>query len=172
MIRNEYKLWILKNYLIPSKRYILTVHNLTNTELSKLDIVTDKYTKKWAGIPKSATNVVIHLKEALDIPSISHTYTEAHNVSHARTQLQGEICVNNVIDNTLQREQHFSHKKCTTTEAEIMFKSTLHEQTNSTHIPRFTTKHHQNILITKLRRLLGTKLGRLPKRNLWQRQNR
>ena len=31
LIRNEYKLWILKHYLIPSKRYILTVHNLKNT---------------------------------------------------------------------------------------------------------------------------------------------
>ena len=70
LIRNEYKLWILKNYLIPSKRYILTVHNLTNTQLSKLDTIANKYMKKWAGISKSATNVVIHLKEALDISSI------------------------------------------------------------------------------------------------------
>ena len=29
MVRNEYKLWIYKEYLLPSKHFLLTVHNLT-----------------------------------------------------------------------------------------------------------------------------------------------
>ena len=69
MVRSEYKLWILKNYLIPSKRFFLTVHTLPQTHLGKLDTFVDSFTKKWAGLPKSATNVVIQLKEAMDIPS-------------------------------------------------------------------------------------------------------
>ena len=36
LIRSEYKLWILKNYLIPSKRFLLTVHTLPQTHLTKL----------------------------------------------------------------------------------------------------------------------------------------
>ena len=74
LIRPEYKLWILKNYLIPSKRFLLTVHTLTQTHLKQLDTFVDKHTKKWAGLPKSATNAVIHLEEALDIPAISAVY--------------------------------------------------------------------------------------------------
>ena len=56
----EYKLWILKNYLILSKRLLLTVHTLPKTHLIKLDTFVDMFTKKWAGLPTSATNVVIH----------------------------------------------------------------------------------------------------------------
>ena len=32
-MRNEYKLWIYSNYFLPSKRFLLTVHNLTDTHL-------------------------------------------------------------------------------------------------------------------------------------------
>ena len=46
LIRTEYKLWILKNYLIPSKRFLLTVHSLPVTHLRKLDVLVDKWTKK------------------------------------------------------------------------------------------------------------------------------
>ena len=75
----------------------LTVHNLTTTHLKTLDKFVDQYTKKWSGVPKSATNKLIHLSEGLDIPSISKLYTEAHNTAHARTRLQYDIIVNNMI---------------------------------------------------------------------------
>ena len=107
LVRSEYKLWILKHYLLPSKRFFLTVHTLTMTHLKLLDTFVNQYTKRWSGVPKSATNVIIHSKEGLDIPSISATYTEAHNVSHARTRLQGDMVINHVLDHTLQREASY-----------------------------------------------------------------
>ena len=75
MVRKEYKLWIYANYFLPSKRFLLTVHTLTQTQLKTLDTLTDKAIKIWAGVPRSATNAVIHMKEALDIKSISQLYT-------------------------------------------------------------------------------------------------
>ena len=108
LVRPEYKLWILKHYLIPSKRFLLTVHTLTNTHLKTLDTFVDQYTKKWSGIPKSATNVIIHSQQGLDIPSISTMYTEAHNTTHARTRLQGDLRVNQVIDHRLLREASYT----------------------------------------------------------------
>ena len=98
----------------------------------------DKWTKRWAGIPRSATNAVIHLKEGLDIPSISDMYIEAHNTSHARTRLQGDVNVNHVIDQTLQREERYSRMQCTTTQAENMYRETLHLNTLQGEIPTFT----------------------------------
>ncbi len=138
LIRKEYKLWILKNYLIPSKRFLLTVHTLPQTHLSKLDTFVDKFTKKWAGLPKSATNAVIHMKEALDIPAISAVYMEAHNTSHARTRLQGDSIINTVLDHTLQREASYTHTQHTTTGAEKVFRETLHLNTVAGEIPTFT----------------------------------
>ena len=108
LIRPEYKLWILKNYLIPSKRFLLTVHTLTQTHLHVLDTFVDKFTKKWAGLPPSATNAILHLEGALDIPAISAVYTEAHNSSHTRTRLQGDSVINDILDHTLAREASYS----------------------------------------------------------------
>ena len=95
LVRNEYKLWIYANYLLPSKRFLLTIHTLTQTQLKTLDTMTDKALKKWIGVPRSATNVVIHMKQSLDIKSISQMYTETHTVSHTRTRLKGDTAVNN-----------------------------------------------------------------------------
>jgi len=97
----------------------------------------DKFTKKWAGLPKSATNVVIHLKEALDIPSISSVYTEAHNTSHARTRLQGDSVINDVLDHTLHREAEYTRSQ-TTTMAEQVFRDTIHLNTVDDQVPQYT----------------------------------
>ena len=73
-VRNEYKLWMYSNYLLPSKRFLLTVHNLNETHLKHLDTFTDKFIKKWSGLPPSATNAVIHLRTGMNIKSISELY--------------------------------------------------------------------------------------------------
>ena len=99
------------NYLLPSKRFILTVHNLTTTSLEKLDRLTDKYVKQWAGLPPSATNALLHMHIGMDIKSISEMYMEAHTVSHTRTRLKGDVIVNSVIDATLIREAEYTRKK-------------------------------------------------------------
>ena len=137
LVRTEYKLWILKNYLIPSKRFLLTVHTLPTTHLKKLDTLVDKWTKHWAGLPRSATNAIIHMKEGLDIPNVSEVYIEAHNTSLARTRPQGDMIINHVIDHTLHREERYSHRKCNTTEAEKVYRETLHSITLHGEIPTF-----------------------------------
>ena len=148
LIRSEYKLWILKNYLIPSKRFLLTVHTITKTHLVKLDTFVDKYTKKWAGLPRSATNVVLHLQEALDIPAISAVYTEAHNTSHARTRLQGDSTINAMLDHTLAREATYSRGHQTTMEAEEMFQDTLHLSTVDGEIPTYNGEEARQLTYT------------------------
>ena len=119
----------------------------------KLDTFVDKFTKKWAGLPKSATNVVIHLEEALDIPAISAVYTEAHNTSHARTRLQGDKIINDVLDVTLAREDAYTHSIQTTTEAEKIFQDTMQLNTVDGQIPTFTgekSKHLTNKFMLKI----------------------
>ena len=81
----------------------------------------------------------------MDIPSISHTCTEAHNTSHARTRLQGDVHINHVLDHTLEREKMYSHKKCTTTQAQEMFRQTLHLHTVQGEIPTFTGEQAKHL---------------------------
>ena len=129
MVRSEYKLWILKHYLLPSKRFLLTVHTLPTTHLKTLDTFVDKFTKKWSGVPKSATNVILHSEQGLDIPTISALYTEAHNVSHARTRLQGDKNINNVLDHAVQRESTYIHMMGTKHQAEQVYLDTIRANT-------------------------------------------
>ena len=49
---------------------------------------------------------IIHLKEGMDIKSITQLYTETHTVSHVRTRLQGDTTVNAALDCTLNRTLH------------------------------------------------------------------
>ena len=66
MVRNKFKLWMYTKYLLPSKRFLLTIHTLTDTQLKSLDTLTDKAIKSWAGLPPSATNALIHMPEGLE----------------------------------------------------------------------------------------------------------
>ena len=119
MVREEFKLWIYAKYFLPSKRFLLTVHTLTKTQLQALDTLTDKAIKRRVGLPRSATNAVIHMPQALDIKSISQLYTEMHTVSHVRTRLQGDATVNAAIDCTLEREGSWTTKQSTTVQCEV-----------------------------------------------------
>ena len=125
-----------KQYIF-QRCFLLTVHTLPQTHLGKLDTFVDRFTKKWAGLPNSATNAVIHLKEALDIPAISAVYTEAHNMSHARTRLQGDTVINNILDHTLEREATYTHSQQTTIEAEKLFLETLDLNTVDGMVPSY-----------------------------------
>ena len=107
-VRNEYKLWIYTNYILPFKLFLLTVHTLTQTQLKLLDTLTDKAIKRWAWVQRSATNALIDLKEGMDVKSISQLYIETQTVSHVRTKLIGDETVNNAINCTLRREGSWS----------------------------------------------------------------
>ena len=125
MVRNEYKLWTYVNYFLPSKRFLLTIHNLTHTQLKSLDTLTDKSVKHWAGLPRSATNVMLHSKEGLNIKSISQLYMEAHTVSHVRTRTQGDTSVNNAVNCAIARESSWSTKKSIIVECEASYADAL-----------------------------------------------
>ena len=49
-IRPEFKLQIYQIYILPSIRFLLTVHDLPISHLSKLDTMADQFLKKWAGL--------------------------------------------------------------------------------------------------------------------------
>ena len=46
LIRDEYKVWIYIPYFIPSIRFLLTVHTISQNHLKKLATFTDKFVKK------------------------------------------------------------------------------------------------------------------------------
>ena len=113
MIRSEQKMWIYQNYFIPSIRFLLTVHELTQTHVKVLDAFTHVYLKKWTGLPPSATNLVLHMKVGLDIPTIETLYNICHTLTHTAMRQKGDSTVNAVIDNSISRESQWTQKRST-----------------------------------------------------------
>jgi len=89
-IRHEYKLAIYKRYLLPSLRFLLTVHDLTKSSLTHLDNVAEKMLKLWAGLPKCATRQIIHSRKGLSVPTLTETYEAAHISTYVSTLLNGD----------------------------------------------------------------------------------
>ena len=125
LVRSEFKLWIFKHYFMPSIRFLLTVHDVTHTDLNKLDRKIHKYLKKWAGLPQCATNSIFHLRNGLDIPFITSLLREAHFFTHVDMRLKGDNVVNLTLDNRIQRESSQIRKKSITVESEQIFQTAL-----------------------------------------------
>ena len=98
-------------HILPSIRFLLTVHDLPTTHLHQLDTFADQYLKRWAGLPRCATNEILHMRTAMDIKRIHTLYTETHCVSHASTRLKGDSTVNSVLDCKVQLESQFTRKQ-------------------------------------------------------------
>ena len=120
-MRSEYKLKIYHKYLLPSIRFHLTVHDITATDLKKLDILNNKYIKKWAGLPLCATNAFIHMNNTMNIKSITALYQETHCVTHTATRLKGDTAVNHALDCKVTRESEWTRKKSITVRAQEEF---------------------------------------------------
>ena len=63
-------------------RFCLTVHELSKTNLSKLDRLSDQFIKKWLGTPKYGANIaLVHMNNGLDIPRVSDIYYVSHSIT-------------------------------------------------------------------------------------------
>ena len=70
-VRGEYKVWILRRYLIPSFHYKFAVERIRKREIKKLNGMTTKLVKQWLGLTRSTTTAVLHHPAVLDIPFLS-----------------------------------------------------------------------------------------------------
>ena len=68
LVRKEYKVATYSRYALPSLRYMLTVHDLKNTQLNDLDSKVTKYLKKWLNIPShGAASAILYSHEGLKL---------------------------------------------------------------------------------------------------------
>ena len=130
MVRPEYKMWMYKNYFLPSIRFLLTVHEITETHLTVLDARCNKYIKKWTGVPRSGTNLSFHMQESL--------YEETHALNHMSMRLKGDNIVNACLDNTVSQESNFVRKKSTVVQSENTHMKALDMHCQGGELPTFT----------------------------------
>ena len=122
-----------KNYLLPSCRFLLTVHDITKTNLLALDSIVHRYLKNWIGLPRSATPGILHIPHLTDIKSIRQVYLEAHSAAYMSSRLKGDEYVNNALDSKLDRESEWVRKFSITCYAESKFQVCNESAITSSH---------------------------------------
>ena len=111
LVRNEYKTRVFIQYGLPSLRYLLTVHNLTDTQLDLLDSAQTRMLKKWLNIPShGATPSILYGAKGLKISMISELYIECHTLSLASTLTKGDPKVKHAVLSKVSRESQWSNK--------------------------------------------------------------
>ena len=110
LIRDEYKLKIYSRYLASSFRYILTVCDIRLTHVKQLDLITDKFLKKWLRTPKSTTNSFFRHPDGLNIPSFESLCQEAKVGAIANILLRGDTFVKNSLERKISRESELVQK--------------------------------------------------------------
>ena len=76
-IRGEMKVWILRNYVIPSLQYQLAVNHTYKSCIAHLENQIAKMVRKWLKLPRNSTRVLLSHPASLNIPSISLAKTKA-----------------------------------------------------------------------------------------------
>jgi hypothetical protein len=69
LVRHEHK-----EYFLPANRFILSIHDLTKTDLKKLDDLMHRFLKSWLGMPQSGSFLPVHSGLGIDVKSVSHLY--------------------------------------------------------------------------------------------------
>ena len=137
MVRGENKMWMYQHYFLPSIRFLLTIHDITVTDLKKLDAITHRFMKSWSGVPSSGTNLIFHMQQGLEITSISDLYEESHCINHVAMRLKGDPIVNSAMNNAIERESQFTRKGSVVVRAEEVFEAAIHANCADGELPNF-----------------------------------
>ena len=70
-IRGEYKLWIYRNYLLPSLQFYLAVNQISKSKLLSLQAQANKYLKRWLSLSNSTTLAILFHPELLDVTPLT-----------------------------------------------------------------------------------------------------
>ena len=121
LIRNEHKLRVYADYLLPSLRFHLTVNDMCISHYNSLDKLANRFLKKWSGLPHPATVAFLHMPNGLAIKRIADVYYESHTSAHISSRMKGDGVVNHFLDSRIEREGKWSSKKSVVCKSEDVF---------------------------------------------------
>jgi hypothetical protein len=87
-----------KEYFLPANHFILSIHDLTKTDLKELDDLIHRYLKSWLGMPQSGSFLPVHSGLDMDVKSVLPPYKESrslHNdirLSHGTCKTMARTC--------------------------------------------------------------------------------
>ena len=120
-LREEFKLNIYSRFALPSMRYFLSVHQMQEINMSKLDSLVRSRIKPWLGIQKNGvSDAAIFHPYVLKTKMPSQLYKEAHEGNYAIIRSKGDDLVNHAIGSRLERESAWTRKYSTVSQMHKM----------------------------------------------------
>ena len=128
MLRGEFKLNIYSRYALPSVRYFLSVHQIHETHMQKLDMLVKKFVKLWLKIQKNGvSDAAIFHPYMLCTKMPSQLYKEAHAGNLAIIRSKGDSIVNHALDSRLEREASWTRKYSTVNHMQTLWQENIKE---------------------------------------------
>jgi hypothetical protein len=81
---------------LPANHFILSIHDLTKTDLGDLDALTNKYLKSL-GIPQRDYFLPVYPGLSMDAKSVSHLYKESQSLDIVRALIRGDHTVQTTV---------------------------------------------------------------------------
>jgi hypothetical protein len=76
LVCDEREVRIHKEYSLPANHFILSIHDLTKSDLGKLGALANRYLKSWLGMPQRGSFLTMHYGLGMDVKSVSHLYKQ------------------------------------------------------------------------------------------------
>ena len=131
-MRPEFKLRMYSEYFLPSLRFHLTVNDVYSSHLKELNALTDKYLKKWCGLPRPGTLSFIHMPSGLNIKTVYDLYMECHTNAYIASRTKADTKVNHCLDSQLSRESQWERKVSFIAEADQILEKVEDEKPDAT----------------------------------------
>ena len=134
LIREDYKVKMFRDYVIPSSRFLLTVHEITYTNLDKLDALCNKFLKKWMHMPQSAAPEILKIRGLAHVPSVKQTYQECQVSSYISSMTKADASVTHCLISKLRRESQWTRKNSVTHLAQETMDALPGNEMNDPHV--------------------------------------
>ena len=105
---------IFADYLLGANRFILSVHDLTKTQIATLDKLAHGYLKRWLGLPQGASWALVHDSHGLNIKTFDHLYKESRALSLSNIHFFSDDRVKLALDSKEERESKGIGLSCVT----------------------------------------------------------
>ena len=127
-VRSEYKIATYDRYLLTSLRYHLSIHNIHQTHLDQLDMLANKYLKKWIRIPShGCTNLALFHPHLMGLKTPSQLYLEGHAGNYLNCKAKSDPQVTFALESQLVRESQWTGKSSTIAQCSQIFEEVSNE---------------------------------------------
>jgi hypothetical protein len=110
LVCDEHKVRTYREYFLLANRFILSIHDLTKTDLRKLDALANRYLKSWLSMPLSGSFLSVHSGLGMDVKSVSHLYQESRFLDIVGALIRGDHTVQITVQAKVQLEHRWTIK--------------------------------------------------------------